>query len=86
MIFNRFKNAKNIIDSKSNHIKNVTKSPNIRNEIVVYAKKFEGNPYRWGGTSLTKGTDCSGFTQSVYKDMGIKIPRTSKMQAAGGRK
>lgn len=63
----------------------VAMSTNIRNEIIAYAQKFEGNPYVWGGTSLTKGADCSGFTQTVFKDKGIKIPRTSRMQAADGR-
>lgn len=51
-----------------------------------YAKQFVGNPYVWGGTSLTKGADCSGFTQSVYKNFGISIPRTSRTQATAGRK
>lgn len=57
----------------------------LRKEIVSYAKQFEGNPYVMGGTSLTKGTDCSGFTQSVFRDNGIKIPRTSKEQAKKGK-
>lgn len=58
----------------------------LRAEIVQYALQFEGNPYVWGGTSLTKGADCSGFTQSVFKNKGITIPRTSKSQANGGKK
>jgi Cell wall-associated hydrolases (invasion-associated proteins) len=53
------------------------------NEIASYALKFVGNPYVWSGTSLTHGTDCSGFTQSVYGDFGIAIPRTSRDQAVG---
>lgn len=57
----------------------------LRLEIVEYAIKFNGNPYAWGGTSLTKGADCSGFTQSVFKSQGINLPRTSKSQAKGGR-
>lgn len=55
-------------------------------DVVKYAKKFVGNPYRWGGTSLTKGADCSGFTQSVYKHFGKKIPRTSSSQRKAGKK
>lgn len=58
----------------------------LRVDIVEYAKQFLGNPYVFGGTSLTKGTDCSGFTQSVYKHFGIKISRTSRTQPADGRK
>lgn len=52
--------------------------------IATYAQKFNGNPYVYGGTSLTKGADCSGFTQSVYKQFGIKLPRTASAQAKVG--
>jgi len=62
-----------------------TSGSSIRSKIVNYALQFEGNPYVWGGTSLTNGTDCSGFTQSVFRDMGISIPRDSRSQAAGGK-
>ena len=55
-----------------------------RQGIVSYALQFVGNPYVYGGTSLTNGTDCSGFTQSVYRDCGISIPRDSRSQAAAG--
>ena len=56
-----------------------------RTAIVAYAKQFLGNPYVYGGTSLTGGADCSGFTMSVYKHFGIDIGRTSRDQAAKGR-
>lgn len=52
--------------------------------IASYACQFIGNPYVLGGTSLTNGTDCSGFTQSVYAHFGISIPRTSGSQLSGG--
>lgn len=52
--------------------------------IVEYAQKFVGNPYVWGGESLTEGADCSGFTQAVFSDMGIDIGRTAAEQAEGG--
>ncbi|MBE5876745.1 MAG: hydrolase Nlp/P60 [Lachnospiraceae bacterium] len=54
-------------------------------EIAIYACGFVGNKYVWGGTSLTKGADCSGFTQSVYKAFGYKIPRTSYQQRSAGK-
>ncbi len=56
----------------------------IRQTIINYALKFVGNPYKSGGTSLTNGADCSGFVQSVFRDCGISIGRSSRDQAAGG--
>lgn len=49
-------------------------------EIAAYACRFIGNPYVPGGTSLTNGADCSGFTQAVYREFGISIPRNSTSQ------
>ena len=49
-------------------------------QVVDYAKQFVGNPYVYGGTSLTNGADCSGFTQSVYKHFGYTLPRTAAQQ------
>ena len=45
--------------------------------VIDYACQFIGNPYVWGGTSLTEGADCSGFVQSVYAHFGISLPRTT---------
>lgn len=56
----------------------------VRVDICQYAKEFIGNPYVWGGTSLTKGTDCSGFVMSVFKKYGVKLPRNSRAQANCG--
>ena len=56
-----------------------------RSKIVNYALQFVGNRYVWGGTSLTNGADCSGFTQSVLKHFGISIPRVSRDQAKTGK-
>ena len=53
--------------------------------VADYALQFVGNPYVYGGTSLTGGTDCSGYTQSVYRHFGVSIPRTSGEQAGFGR-
>lgn len=57
----------------------------LRSKIVNYALKFVGNPYVWGGTSLTNGADCSGFTQSVLRNFGISVPRVSREQANTGK-
>lgn len=54
-------------------------------EIVNYAKRFIGNPYVYGGTSLTRGTDCSGFVMGVYKHFGVSLPRTSYSMRKVGR-
>ncbi len=58
----------------------------VRIAICDYAKQFVGNRYVWGGASLTKGTDCSGFTMSVYKNFGISLPHSSRAQANCGTK
>lgn len=52
--------------------------------IVDYACQFIGNPYVWGGTSLTDGADCSGFVQSVFAHFGISLPRTTYDQINAG--
>lgn len=52
--------------------------------VVDFATQFVGNPYVWGGTSLTGGADCSGFTQSVYANFGVSLPRTSYEQQYAG--
>ncbi|MBQ6994751.1 MAG: C40 family peptidase [Lachnospiraceae bacterium] len=54
-------------------------------DIAIYACGFVGNPYVLGGTSLTSGADCSGFTQAVYKAFGYNIPRTSYQQRSVGK-
>ncbi len=58
----------------------------IRVDLCQYAKQFLGNPYVWGGTSLTKGADCSGFVLSVFKKYNVSLPRTSREQANVGKK
>ena len=58
----------------------------VRVELCEYAKQFVGNPYVWGGTSLTKGADCSGFVLSVYKKFGVSLPHYSGSQATSGTK
>ena len=53
-------------------------------DVIDYACRFVGNPYVWGGTSLTDGADCSGFTQSVYAHFGISLPRTTSEMVHSG--
>lgn len=50
-------------------------------ELVQFALQFVGNPYKYGGTSLTNGADCSGFVQSVFAKFGYSLERTSRDQA-----
>ena len=58
----------------------------VRVSICEYAKQFLGNRYVYGGSSLTKGTDCSGFTMRVYGQFGISLPHSSRAQANMGTK
>lgn len=58
----------------------------VRVELCEYAKQFVGNPYVWGGTSLTKGADCSGFVLSVFKKYGVNLSHSSRAQANEGTK
>ncbi len=52
--------------------------------VVSFAKQFVGNPYVWGGTSLTNGADCSGFVMSVFANFGISLPHSSAaLQSCG---
>ncbi|MBQ9444770.1 MAG: C40 family peptidase [Lachnospiraceae bacterium] len=58
----------------------------VRVSLVNYAMQFIGNPYVWGGTSLTKGCDCSGYVQAIFRKYGFSLPRTSREQAKVGTK
>lgn len=57
----------------------------VRSQLVEYAMQFVGNRYVWGGTSLTKGADCSGFVMSVFAKYGIYLPHSSRAQANYGK-
>lgn len=59
---------------------------NTRIDLVNYALQFVGNRYVWGGTSLTRGIDCSGFTMRIYQKFGISLPHYSGSQPAYGKK
>ena len=56
----------------------------VRVDLCQYAKQFLGNPYVWGGTSLTSGADCSGFVLSVFSKYGVSLPHSSRAQANQG--
>lgn len=62
----------------------VTGGSGVGQQAANYACNFVGNPYKFGGTSLTNGTDCSGFTQAVYAHFGISLPRDSYSQRSCG--
>ena len=66
----------------------VTEAPtsDLGQQIANFACQFVGNPYVWGGTSLTGGADCSGFIGSVYRSFGYNLPRSSSSQRSAGRK
>ena len=59
---------------------------NVRVDLVNYAKQYLGNPYVWGGTSLTSGADCSGVVLSVFKKYGVSLPHSSAAQSTMGSK
>ena len=56
-----------------------------RQAVADFAVQFVGNPYVYGGNSLTNGTDCSGFTMLVYANFGVSLPRSAPDQAYAGR-
>lgn len=58
----------------------------VRVDMVQYACQFVGNRYVWGGTSLTNGVDCSGFTMRIYEKYGISLPHSSSAQSGYGTK
>ena len=58
----------------------------VRVSLCEYAKQFLGNPYVWGGTSLTKGADCSGYVLSIFGKYGYSLPHSSRAQATMGSK
>lgn len=57
----------------------------LRADMVAFARRYLGGRYVWGGTTLGKGVDCSGYVQAIYKKFGYSIPRVSRSQASSGR-
>ena len=74
----------NTVDPSEYESSSSSSSSGSGSSVVDYATQFVGNPYVWGGTSLTSGADCSGFVQSVYKNFGVDLPRTSYEQQNAG--
>ena len=74
----------NTVDPSEYESSSSSSSSGSGSSVVNYATQFVGNPYVWGGTSLTDGADCSGFVQSVYKNFGVDLPRTSYEQQNAG--
>ena len=75
------------MNSNNNNINNTLSDEEIilkRNEIIEYAKQFAGNPYVYGGNSLTNGTDCTGCTKLVYNHFGYQLPRVAVSQGYVG--
>lgn len=70
--------------SSSSSVSSTVSGSTTGARIASYAKQFVGNPYRYGGTSLTNGADCSGFVMSVYAHFGYGLNRTSSAQASNG--
>jgi len=62
----------------------VSRNGSWRNQLVSEAMKYVGTPYKWGGSDLRNGVDCSGFVQELYKQFGISLPRTAEEQAMVG--
>lgn len=74
----------NFASTSYTDIVDAAKGSDVGKQIAKYGLQFIGNPYVWGGTSLTKGADCSGFTYRIYKDFGYNISRTSLQQRSDG--
>ncbi|WP_455715085.1 C40 family peptidase [Anaerosporobacter sp.] len=87
---NSTSNSSSSSASSSSQASSSTSTPagnkSLGQRIANYAVQFKGNPYVYGGTSLTNGADCSGFVMSVFKNFGISLPRTSGAQATVGRR
>lgn len=78
--------ASNPTPSTTNYtgVINSASGSDLGKQIANYACQYVGNPYVAGGTSLTNGADCSGFTYRVYADYGYSLPRTSSQQRSAG--
>jgi len=76
--------SQNGTNASQSVVQNNTENSDMGRTVADYALQFVGNPYVYGGTSLTKGADCSGFVKSVYANFGVSLPRTSGEQRSSG--
>jgi cell wall-associated NlpC family hydrolase len=74
-----------VVSVKKDNVERLASKAKDGSSVLSYAKKFVGNRYKWGGSSLTKGTDCSGFVMSVYKHFGKKLPHSSASMRKVGK-
>lgn len=84
---NAAQNAANVTYTDTNYASTINgaSGSDLGKKIANYACQYIGNPYVYGGTSLTSGTDCSGFTYRVYSIFGYSLPRTSFQQRSAGK-
>ena len=86
---NTDKADKNAAKNKKQSSQKAADSKKVSNatggDVAKYAVQFVGNPYVWGGESLTRGADCSGFTKAVYKHFGYYLPHYDRSQRAYGK-
>ena len=83
--YNNSFNSMNNNNNNKNALLTEEEKIKLRQDVAAFAKQFIGNPYVLGGTSLTNGADCSGFTMSVYANFGYRLPRISTDQAYVGK-
>ncbi len=76
--------SKEFVDVRTGEKPSRSVSSNKGEQIVSYAKQFMGTPYVWGGTNLSGGVDCSGYTYSVYRNFGINLNRVASDQSRNG--
>ena len=82
--YNQVANNVAVDANQNNNIPNAPIPDTSYSDVASYAVQFVGNPYVYGGTSLTDGADCSGFVQSVYSNFGVSLPRTAYAQSTVG--
>ena len=82
--FNGFVNSSSVCSTTKNGFYDGTNGSGIGAQIAAYACQFNGNPYQWGGTSLTNGADCSGFVLKVYQHFGVSLPHSSSAMRGVG--